>query len=249
MNRKKPLTDEQLADAERLKAIYSLKKKSLGVTQDDIAEALGVNQSAVSHYLNGVNPLNPKAIAVFSKMLQVNAAEISPSIAKEMMSFSLYADDEIEFVGFVPDGMVKVIGEAFLGAEGAVDMIETLDGWLNIYSDDKDAYALKVKGDSMWPRIQSGEYVVIEPNTTVRSGDEVFVRTHEGHNMIKVLNKTRDGDYQFTSINNAHQPITIDPIQVDKMHYVAAIVKPTKFIDKCERQPHASMMPPLITKQ
>ncbi len=143
--------------------------------------------------------------------------------------------DEIEFVGFVPDGMVEVVGEAFLGAEGAVDMIETLDGWLNIYSDDKDAYALKVKGDSMWPRIQSGEYVVIEPNTTVRSGDEVFVRTHEGHNMIKVLNKTRDGDYQFTSINNAHQPITIDPIQVDKMHYVAAIVKPTKFIDKCDK--------------
>lgn len=143
--------------------------------------------------------------------------------------------DEIEFVGFIPNGMVKVVGEAFLGIDGAVDMIEALEGWIQIYSDDKDAYALKVKGDSMWPRIQSGEYVVVEPNTVVRSGDEVFVRTVEGKNMVKILNKTRDGSYQFTSVNNTHPPITVDPREVEKMHYVAAIVKPTKFIDKCEQ--------------
>ncbi len=143
--------------------------------------------------------------------------------------------DEIEFVGFVPNGMVKVVGEAFLGIDGAVDMIEALEGWVQIYSDDKDAYALKVKGDSMWPRIQSGEYVVVEPNTVVRSGDEVFVRTVEGKNMVKILNKTRDGSYQFTSVNNTHPPITVDSREVEKMHYVAAIVKPTKFIDKCEQ--------------
>ncbi|HHN8367608.1 TPA: S24 family peptidase [Morganella morganii] len=143
--------------------------------------------------------------------------------------------DEIEFVGFIPNGMVKVVGEAFLGIDGAVDMIEALEGWIQIYSDDKDVYALKVKGDSMWPRIQSGEYVVVEPNTVVRSGDEVFVRTVEGKNMVKILNKTRDGSYQFTSVNNTHPPITVDPREVEKMHYVAAIVKPTKFIDKCEQ--------------
>lgn len=112
--------------------------------------------------------------------------------------------------------MVKVVGEAFLGIDGAVDMIEALEGWVQIYSDDKDAYALKVKGDSMWPRIQSGEYVVVEPNTVVRSGDEVFVRTVEGKNMVKILNKTRDGSYQFTSVNNTHPPITVDPREVEK---------------------------------
>ncbi|EMH0466831.1 S24 family peptidase [Providencia stuartii] len=142
---------------------------------------------------------------------------------------------EIEYIGTVPSGMVQVRGEAFLGVDGAVDMIEAHNGWLKIYSDDKDAYGLKVKGDSMWPRIQSGEFVVVEPNTTVRSGDEVFVRTVEGHNMIKIFSKTRDGDYQFSSINNSHKPITLSPDQVDTMHYVSAIVKPIKYIDACEK--------------
>lgn len=147
--------------------------------------------------------------------------------------------DEIEYIGTVPSGMVQVRGEAFLGVDGAVDMIEAHNGWLKIYSDDKDAYGLKVKGDSMWPRIQSGEFVVVEPNTTVRSGDEVFVRTIEGHNMIKIFSKTRDGDYQFSSINNSHKPITLSPDQVDTMHYVSAIVKPIKYIDACEKTSRA----------
>lgn len=245
MNRKKPLSEEQLADAARLKSIYSLKRKELGINQEDIAEELGVNQSAVSHYLNGVNPLNPNAVATFAKILQVNASEISPSIAKQIISLAKSTDDEIEYIGVMPTGVVKVIGEAFLGVDGAVDMIESHNGWLKIYSDDVDAYGLKVKGDSMWPRIQSGEYVVVEPNTSIRPGDEVFVRTIEGHNMIKIFNKTRDGDYQFTSINNAHKPITLDSDQVDKMHYVAAIVKPTKYIDTCDREQRPRIIPPL----
>ncbi|WP_036412425.1 XRE family transcriptional regulator [Morganella morganii] len=202
-------------------------RKSKGMTILELATAIGSDVGNISRLETNKQGYSENTLIKIASALGVSVADL--------FTENTVSQDKIEFVGFVPDGMVKVIGEAFLGAEGAVDMIETLDGWLNIYSDDKDAYALKVKGDSMWPRIQSGEYVVIEPNTTVRSGDEVFVRTHDGHNMIKVLNKTRDGDYQFTSINNTHQPITIDPLQVDKMHYVAAIVKPTKFIDKCDK--------------
>ncbi|MGV6357109.1 S24 family peptidase [Escherichia coli] len=142
------------------------------------------------------------------------------------------ATDHLEFAGNVRAGFVPVIGEAVLGVDGSVDMIEFRSGWLSIYSGDNDAYGLKVKGDSMWPRIQSGEYVVIEPNTPVHPGDEVFVRTKDGHNMIKIMNKTRDGDYQFSSINSDHRPITLPVEEVDKMHFVSAIVKHTKYVDQ-----------------
>lgn len=140
--------------------------------------------------------------------------------------------DELEFAGRIRTGYVPVIGEAVLGVDGSVDMIEFRAGWLRIYSGDKDAYGLKVKGDSMWPRIQSGEYVVIEPNTTVHVGDEVFVRTRDGHNMIKIMNKTRDGDFQFSSVNSDHRPITMSPDEVVKMHFVSAIVKHTRYVDQ-----------------
>lgn len=150
------------------------------------------------------------------------------SIASEIPS----ANEELEFAGSIRAGYVPVIGEAVLGVDGSVDMIEFRAGWLRIYSGDKDAYGLKVKGDSMWPRIQSGEYVVIEPNTTVHAGDEVFVRTKDGHNMIKIMNKTRDGDFQFSSVNSDHRPITLSANDVVKMHFVSAIVKHTRYVDQ-----------------
>ncbi|WP_432321968.1 S24 family peptidase [Yersinia enterocolitica] len=152
---------------------------------------------------------------------------------------SIGEDQEIEYVGKVRDGFIPVVGEAILGVDGSMDMVEFKTGWLRIYSDDKEAYGLKVKGDSMHPRIQSGEYVVIEPNTHIHSGDEVFVRTLDGHNMIKVMTKTRDGSYQFSSINNEHKPITLEPNEVEKMHFVSAIVKATRYVDIDEIQVNA----------
>ncbi|CAB1208992.1 Peptidase S24-like [Serratia marcescens] len=112
-----------------------------------------------------------------------------------------------------------------------IDMVEYRGGWLKIYSDDPNAYGLRVRGDSMWPRIQSGEFVLIEPGTSVHSGDEVFVRTADGHNMIKVLNYTRDGGYQFTSINQDHRPITLPQSAVLKVEYVAGILKASRHVE------------------
>lgn len=76
-------------------------------------------------------------------------------------------EDTLSFVGKLKKGLVRVVGEAILGVDGAIEMTEERDGWLKIYSDDPDAFGLRVKGDSMWPRIKSGEYVLIEPNTKV----------------------------------------------------------------------------------
>ncbi|EPS5379636.1 LexA family transcriptional regulator [Escherichia albertii] len=142
--------------------------------------------------------------------------------------------DSLTFVGQVRKGLVRVVGEAILGVDGTIEMTEERDGWLKIYSDDPDAFGLRVKGDSMWPRIKSGEYVLIEPNTKVFPGDEVFVRTIEGHNMIKILGYDRDGEYQFTSINQDHRPITLPYHQVAKVEYVAGILKQSRHLDDIE---------------
>lgn len=232
MENKKILTTEQLDDAKRLKALYESKKKGLSVTQYTIADELGISQGAVGHYLNGRIALNPPIASGFAKILQISIADFSPSIAAIISGqASTVGDQAIEFVGKVRPGLVSVIGEAILGVDGMIDMVEVRTGWLQIYSSDNDAYGLRVKGDSMHPRIQSGEFVVIEPNTHVHSGDEVFVRTVDGHNMIKVMTKTRDGNYQFSSINNEHRPITLEPGRVEKMHFVSAIVKATRYVD------------------
>lgn len=205
--------------------IRELRKKK-GLTILQLATAINSDVGNISRLERNIQGYSENTLIKIAEALEVSVADL--------FSDDSARHDQLEFVGKLPTKMVQVRGEAFLGVDGAVDMIEAHNGWLKIYSDDVDAYGLKVKGDSMWPRIQSGEFVVVEPNTPVRPGDEVFVRTTEGHNMIKILNKTRDGDYQFTSINNSHKPITLSPSKIDAIHYVSAIVKATKYIDSCE---------------
>lgn len=132
------------------------------------------------------------------------------------------------------EGRVPVIGTAQLGTDGYFDPMEYPvghgDGYLLIYSDDEDAYGLKVVGNSMMPRIRHGEYVVIEPNHEFTAGDEVLVRTTDGQAMIKEFISCRDGQYRFQSINNDFEPIFIDEEQVECVQFMSAIVKASRYV-------------------
>lgn len=207
-------------------------------SQKALADKVGIAESVISRMLYPAGKKNKRNIGEKSVHMIEEALNLPRGTFDGINSNSPQQRDEFEYAGKLRAGAIPVIGEAILGVDGMIDMVEIRAGWLQIYSSDQDAYGLKVKGDSMHPRIQSGEFVVIEPNTHVHSGDEVFVRTIDGHNMIKIMTKTRDGSYQFSSINNEHKPITLDANEVEKMHFVSAIVKATRYVDYDEVTPN-----------
>ncbi|WP_233440458.1 S24 family peptidase [Modicisalibacter coralii] len=129
-------------------------------------------------------------------------------------------------------GRVPVKGIAQLGPEGyfeALDYpVEMGDGYIMIQSSDKDAYGLRVVGNSMKPRIKHNEYVIVEPNHDYVAGDEVLICTADGQCMIKTYIWLRDGQYRFDSINDDFEPLYLFEDQVDRIHYVGAIAKPSR---------------------
>lgn len=130
---------------------------------------------------------------------------------------------------------VPVVGKAMLGTEGYFDALDYPpghgDGYIDIVSSDPDAYGLKMVGSSMHPRIKSGEFVLIEPNHRYQTGDEVLVKTTDGRAMVKEFIYHRDGQFRFDSISDGYPPIFLDEHLVDKIHYVAAILKSSKYLD------------------
>lgn len=135
----------------------------------------------------------------------------------------------------VKDGLVPVVGMAQLGTNGYFEALDFPvghgDGYVRIYSDDPNAYALKVVGDSMEPRIRSGEYVLIEPNRGYLPGDEVLVKTADGQSMIKVFMYCRDGMVRLLSVNDQHSPLTLPEASIEKIHPVGAILKASRLVD------------------
>lgn len=131
---------------------------------------------------------------------------------------------------------VPVVGTAQLGDDGywheTGHPVGHGEGWVRYPMKDPNAYALRVRGDSMWPRIKPGEFVVIEPNTPVQFGEEVMVQTDDGRSMIKLLVSRRGGMVELHSVNGEHKPLTLEERQIVHMHYVAGIIKPSLYYER-----------------
>lgn len=98
------------------------------------------------------------------------------------------------------------------------------DGFARWPSRDPSAYALRVKGDSMQPRIRPGELIVVEPNSPVAPGDDVLVKLRDGRRLVKQLLYRRAGNVVLGSINTAHTPVTIPQDEVEALQLVVGIV-------------------------
>jgi phage repressor protein C with HTH and peptisase S24 domain len=85
---KRPLPPDRKDECLKLKAIYNAKKRDLELTQEKLADLMRMNQSSVSHYLNGINPLNTAVAAEFARILEVPVSEFSPRLAMDIERLS-----------------------------------------------------------------------------------------------------------------------------------------------------------------
>lgn len=124
---------------------------------------------------------------------------------------------------------IPVIGEVKGGDDGYLTKMDYPvghgDGVVDYPTSDPNAYALRVRGDSMHPRYRAGEFVVVEPGVEPLPGDDVVVALHDGRKLLKELNWARDGEVQLLSINNHFGPLTIPLADVLHIQLVAGRVR------------------------
>lgn len=222
-------------------------RKQKGFSQKQLAEVCGwSSQSRIGNYESDLREPNLADLTLLAPMLGVSVAELIsgtnseqlvPALAKlepQVLSMaSKKTGSVVKQIGPTKEGVVPVVGTAKLGMDGYFEALDFPvghgDGYLHIHSDDPNAYGLRVIGDSMHPRIKSGEYVLIEPNKMYITGDEVMVQTQDGRSMIKEFIYLRDGVYRFDSVNQDHSPLHLDQHDVSKVHLVGGILKSSRF--------------------
>lgn len=222
-------------------------RKQKGFSQKQLAEECGwSSQSRIGNYESDLREPNLTDLTLLAPALGVSVAElISGTNSQQLVPALVNLDPHIltwapkkagsvvRPIGPTKEGVVPVVGTAKLGMDGYFEALDFPvghgDGYLHIYSDDPNAYGLRVIGDSMHPRIKSGEYVLIEPNKIYITGDEVMVQTHDGRSMIKEFIYLRDGVYRFDSVNQDHSPLHLDQNEVSKVHLVGGILKSSRF--------------------
>lgn len=227
---KKPLPPDRKDECLQLKAIFNSRKRDLGLTQEKLAHLLGINQSSVSHYLNGVNPLNAQAAAAFAEILQVHVREFSPRLADEitdmaktlrpapkaetegeltpMSSFEVgdpLDPDEVEIPYF--DEIQIAAGTVAIPTVSRPSKNQVREGWsARVGVDPKHSVCVNVSGNSMEPLIADGAIIGVDLSAHTIIDGEIYALKHDDMLRVKFVYRLPGGGIRLRSFNRDEYP-------------------------------------------
>lgn len=183
---------------ERLKAA---REQAGYETAADAARAFGWQTVTYRHHENGTRGFKRDAAIQYARALRV-----SP----EWILFGRGGPEKsgVPLVGYIGAG-----AEVYAFDDGgALDRIEPPPGV------GPDAVAVKVRGDSMWPRYSDGDMIVYDNHTPVESlhNRECIVSLPDGRKFVKTLRPSHSGLYDLESYN-------APPIRDVKIEWAAEI--------------------------
>ncbi len=151
----------------------------------------------------------------------------------------LDTDHSASNAGAAPDlrasNKIPVVGHVKGGDDGYLEEMQypvgSGEGYVEYWTRDSSAYALRVKGDSMHPRYRAGEFVVVTPHQEAQPGQDVVVKLVSGKKLLKQLNWVRGTELQLLSINNHYGPMTLAMAEVESIQRVAGSVPSDAFIE------------------
>lgn len=199
------------------------------MTQGQLAEKVGMDQTSISNLERGKSQ-GSNYIAQIAAACAVNALWLADG------SGSMEAIDSNVMPGppiTSPSRRIEIVGTAQLGSDGYWLSLDSADGWVETWSRDQDAYALRLKGDSMAPAIRSGWIAVCEPNHRLVPGEYVMVTTIDGQSMVKELLFENDEGVNLASVNAAYGERRLIPwTNIETIHYVGNILAPSKVLSR-----------------
>ncbi len=177
---------------QNVKEVIDRLKMALKVKTDtELAKHLGVNQSTISVWKTR------KSInwdLIITKCKDIN---IDWLLTGEGEMFRK-KQDSVEFVPAVAVPIISAQVPAGFPAMPPED--DYIEDYLYVPGVPKNSYAVKVKGNSMYPTIKDGEYVIFVPCVELKNGDVVIVRNEWNEVMLKRY-RVKDGEVFLTSDN------------------------------------------------
>lgn len=162
------------------------RRKELGITLEDIGNYVGVSKGTVQRWETGsISNMRRDRIKKLSEILQ-----ISPDI---LLGDAVAADAAAKENDGTSTVRIPVIGIVAAGVP--ITAQEDITGWEEVPAEwvkNDTMFALKLKGDSMEPRMAQGDIVIVKQQCDVESGEIAIVMVN-GEATCKKVVKHSDG--------------------------------------------------------
>ena len=167
-------------------------RKRRKISRKEIADFLQVHETTIKRYEDGN-----------TKKLPTDRLEKIAKYLNTSIEYLMGWEEEEKTQGL----KIHVLGTVAAGipisaVEDILDYEEVPQSWEN----QGEFFALKIKGDSMEPRMESGDVVIVKQQPDANSGDTVIVLVNGDDATCKKLQKTENG-IMLVSTNPNYLPM------------------------------------------
>lgn len=189
---------------QRLKAL----RESKGLSQEEVAKIIGVGRTTYLKYESGENKPTRK-LKELSRLFNVDA------------NYILCMDSPITSTTQQPNSKyvrIPVLGRIVAGIP--MDAVEDVIDWEEIPREmaaTGEFFGLKVKGDSMAPRIQEGDVVIVKRQADVESGKVAIVLINGNEATLKRVKKQENGITLIANNISVYEPHFYTNDEIEKL--------------------------------
>ena len=187
--------------------------KEQNMSMSELARRVGIAKSAISRYFNGTRELPLNRIEDFAKALHTTShilLGVEPETQKGI---------KIPVLGTVPAGI------PISAIEDIIDYEEIPQSWSN----QGNFFGLRIKGNSMYPKLENGDVVIVKKQSTADNGDVVIAMV-TGDDATCKRYKRMDAGIMLTSDNSEYSPMfyTNEQIQSLPVTIIGKVVESRK---------------------
>ena len=205
-------------------------REQSGITLEELGNRIGLNKSTVQRYESG------KVERIKIPVLQ--------AIAKELNADPLYLMLKTDEKGTF-DTMPSNISDVMTGDIHMIPVFETVSAGLGAYADSEvmdyvplfvrnhaevpGLIGIRVKGDSMYPKIEDGDIIIVRKQTSVDSGSIAVVLLDGEEGLVKKVEYGPDW-IDLVSINPEYKTRRFEGEEVTRLQVVGLVKQVIKML-------------------
>ena len=176
-------------------------RKAKGLTQTEVANAIGLTQNGYSYWENGKTKIDREQIIKLAALFEVSVDYLRGNTETP-----------------TSNGVrIPVLGDVAAGIpiEAITDIVdyEEIDAAM---AKSGEFFGLRIKGDSMEPRMREGDVVIVRQQDSAETGDTVVVLVNGDSATVKKIKYGPDG-ITLLPTNPAHDPLFYSAAEVEQL--------------------------------
>ncbi len=191
-----------------------------GMKPAELAAATGISKARISQYTNGVYVPKSEAACLIARALGVSETWL--------MGMDSVKEPERSNISEVIDGdriykipVFESVSAGF-GAYAVNEIVDYVPTIINNPYDVEDTIAIRVTGDSMYPKIEDGDIIIVRRQTSVDSGTIGVVLLDGGEGMVKIIEYGARW-IELRSINEKYPVRRFEGAEVQRLRVVGKV--------------------------